>query len=52
MSSRSSSSTRVRGFLSNIVGTPPDAMRCDMRVRVVFEETGGDSDSEIRGRVT
>ena len=27
-------------LLANIVGTPPDAIRCDMRVRVVFEERG------------
>jgi hypothetical protein len=27
-------------LLANIIGTPPDAIRCDMRVRVVFEERG------------
>jgi len=27
-------------LLANIVGTPADAIRCDMRVRVVFEERG------------
>ena len=27
-------------LLANIVGTPPDAIRCDMRVRVAFEERG------------
>ena len=26
--------------LANIVGTPPDDVRCDMRVRVVFENRG------------
>ncbi len=25
-------------LLSNIVGTPPDDVRCDMRVRVMFED--------------
>jgi uncharacterized OB-fold protein len=27
-------------LLANIVGTPPDDVRCDMRVRVVFEDRG------------
>lgn len=27
-------------LLANIVGTPPDDVRCDMRVRVVFEKRG------------
>jgi len=27
-------------LLANIVGTPPDAIRCDMRVGVVFEDRG------------
>jgi uncharacterized OB-fold protein len=27
-------------LLANIVGTPPDDVRCDMRVRVTFEERG------------
>jgi uncharacterized protein len=27
-------------LLTNIVGTPPDEIRCDTRVRVVFEERG------------
>ncbi len=27
-------------LLANIIGTPPDAIDCDMRVRVVFEERG------------
>jgi uncharacterized OB-fold protein len=27
-------------LLANIVGMPPDEVRCDMRVRVVFEERG------------
>ena len=27
-------------LLANIIGTPPDDIRCDMRVRVVFEERG------------
>ena len=27
-------------LLANIVGTPPEDIRCDMRVRVVFEERG------------
>jgi uncharacterized OB-fold protein len=27
-------------LIANIVGTPPDDVRCDMRVRVVFEERG------------
>jgi len=27
-------------LIANIVGTKPDAVRCDMRVRVVFEERG------------
>lgn len=27
-------------LLANILGTPPDAIRCDMRVRVMFEERG------------
>jgi uncharacterized protein len=27
-------------LLANIVGTPPEAIRCDERVRVVFEERG------------
>ena len=28
-------------LLSNIVGAPPEDVRCDMRVRVVFEERDG-----------
>jgi uncharacterized OB-fold protein len=28
-------------LLSNIIGTPPENVRCDQRVRVVFEETDG-----------
>lgn len=27
-------------LLANIVGTPPDDVRCDMRVRVMFEDRG------------
>ena len=27
-------------LLANIVGTPPDDVRCDMRVRVIFEPRG------------
>jgi uncharacterized OB-fold protein len=28
-------------LLTNIVGTPPDAVRCDQRVRAVFEDVDG-----------
>ena len=27
-------------LIANIIGTPPDEVRCDMRVRVVFEDRG------------
>jgi uncharacterized OB-fold protein len=30
-------------LLSNIIGTPPESLRCDARVRVTFEERDGAS---------